>query len=112
MADSNTFNIGGVYGGQNDFGGSGNVFNQQVNGLDAAAVAQLLTRVRDNLTDFPDPEAAGRSVTELQRAPVAELARPGRLRTLLEDLHRYAPAGSEALAALTAVITAVRGVTG
>ncbi|AEV83949.1 hypothetical protein ACWT_2492 [Actinoplanes sp. SE50] len=109
MPDSNTFNIGGVNGGQNNFGGDHNTFNQQVYGVDAAAVAQLLGRVREHLADFPDPVAAGHAVSELQAAPAAELAHPGRLRSLLEDLHRYAPDGTAALAAVAALVAAVHG---
>lgn len=109
---NNTFNIGSVGGGQNNFGGRHNTFNQQVNGPDAAQIATLLGRVRDDLAAFPDPEAAGRMLTEIQAAAPAEFARPGRIRTLLHELSQYAGTGTEALTALTALIVAVQGATG
>ncbi|GIF14589.1 hypothetical protein [Actinoplanes teichomyceticus] len=112
MPDSHNFHIGAVSGGQNNFGGHDNVFNQQNNGLDAAGVTRLLSRVRTNLGDFPDPEAAGRSLAEVEAAAPEELARPGRARAALEELLRYARPGTEALTALTALVTAIGGVTG
>ncbi|GAA2700102.1 hypothetical protein [Actinoplanes palleronii] len=109
MPDANNFRIGSISGGQNNLGGDGNVFNQQNNGLDAAQVGALLGRVRANLADFADPEAAARTLTELEKARPAELAQPGRIRTMLDDLVRYAAPGTEALAALTALVTALNG---
>lgn len=106
---NNTFNIGSVGGGQNNFGGDHAVFNQQVNGPDATQIAALLGRVRGDLSAFADPEAAARTLAEVEAASPAELAGPGRVRTLLEDLRRYAGPGTEALTALTALITALHG---
>jgi hypothetical protein len=114
MADPNTYHVSGdqvnlggnVSGGQISIGGSGNTFNQ-VNGPDPA-VAKQLGLLRANLGDFPDPEAAARKLAEIEKASAA--AHPGRLHTLLEDLRRYAPLGTEAALALTALITAVQGI--
>ncbi len=108
----NTFHIGGISGGQNNLGGDHNTFNQQVNGLDAAEVADLLGRARNDLAAFPDPMAAAKILDELRAAPPAALTRAGRFRTLLEDLKEVAGPSTDALAALTALVAAIHGVVG
>ncbi|WP_436520108.1 hypothetical protein [Actinoplanes sp. HUAS TT8] len=112
MAERPSIKIGNVNGGQNNFGGDHNTFNQQVNGLTATQVADLLGRVRNDLGAFPDPVAAARTLDELQAAPAAELTRTSRFRTLLEDLKEVAGPSTDALAALTALIAAIHGVVG
>jgi len=102
-----TFHIGSVSGGQNDFGGHDNTFNQVNQGLDADAVTRLVTRLRGRLDDFADPPAA-----ELALRVVEEEPRGARAQHALRELMSYVRPGTEALTAMTALVAAVRGVVG
>jgi len=110
VSDKPTFHIGSVSGGQNDFGGHDNTFNQvnQLNqGTDAAAVAGLLSRLRTRLDDFADPRAAEQALEIVEQEP-----RGGRAQHALQELMSYVRPGTEALTAMTALVAAVRGVVG
>ena len=107
MSDKPTFHIGSVSGGQNDFGGHDNTFNQVNQGIDAAAVAGLLSRLRTRLDDFSDPRAAEQALEIVEQEP-----RGGRAQHALQELMSYVRPGTEALTAMTALVAAVRGVVG
>ena len=107
MSDKPTFHIGSVSGGQNDFGGHDNTFNQVNQGMDAAAVAGLLSRLRTRLDDFADPRAAEQALEIVEQEP-----RGGRAQHALQELMSYVRPGTEALTAMTALVAAVRGVVG
>jgi hypothetical protein len=106
VPDSNTFHIGGVSGGQNNFGGDHNAF-QQVNHAADPAVAELLTRLRGRLEDFENPPAAAQALESVAQDP-----RSSRGREALRELAAWVKPGTEALAALTALTAALRGLLG
>jgi len=107
VSDKPTFHIGSVSGGQNDFGGHDNTFNQVNQGIDAATVAGLLSRLRTRLDDFADPRAAEQALEIVELEP-----RGGRAQHALQELMSYVRPGTEALTAMTALVAAVRGVVG
>jgi hypothetical protein len=98
------FHIGSVSGGQNNFGGHHNTFNQANQGTD---VASLVTLLRGRLDDFTDPVAADQALTA-----VADDPHSSRAQELVNHVLGWVKPGAEALTAATALVTAVRGVTG
>lgn len=102
-----TFHIGSVSGGQNDFGGHDNTFNQVNQGVDAAAVARLVTGLRGRLDDFADPHAAEQALQIVDEEPHGP-----RVQNALRELLRYVRPGTEAVTAVTALVAALRGVLG
>lgn len=70
------------------------------------ALAAALTAVRSRLDEFADPPAARRELNTVEQDPHGAPARRA-----LQELMRYVRPGTEALIALTALVSAVRALT-
>ena len=70
------------------------------------ALTAALTAVRSRLDEFADPPAARRELTIVEQDP-----HDARARQALQELMRYVRPGTEALIALTALVSAVRALT-
>jgi hypothetical protein len=70
------------------------------------ALTAALTAVRSRLDEFADPPAARRELNIVEQDP-----HDARARQAIQELMRYVRPGTEALIALTALVTAVRALT-
>jgi hypothetical protein len=70
------------------------------------ALTAALAAVRSRLDDFTDPPSARRELVILEQDP-----HDARARQSLQELMRYVRPGTEALIALTALVSAVRALT-